>query len=102
MSVSPAQRHSKRQPCKICGGGENDTRGIEKRCMGFISEDGEWEHCSREERSFGLPLTDAGTYAHKMHGDCRCGVQHGPPKSDVAPVPITAYDYFTADRKSVV
>jgi len=84
MSVRPEQRHKRKRPCLICGGGDDDRRGQEKRCHGFLSDDGEWEHCSREELAGALEMESGGTYAHRMHGPCRCGVQHGEARSGVS------------------
>ncbi len=81
MSVRPDQRHKKNRPCLVCRGGDNDRRGQQKRCSGFISEDGEYEHCSREEHAGGLMQEAGGTYAHRMHGPCKCGETHGEAKS---------------------
>jgi YD repeat-containing protein len=81
MSVRPEQRHKRSRPCLICGGGDDMPRGHQKRCSGFISDDGEYEHCSRDEFAFGLPAEDGGTYAHRMHGPCRCGSTHGEARS---------------------
>lgn len=95
MSVRADQRHKRRNPCRICGGGDDDKRGHEKRCHGFASEDGEYVHCSREDFAGPLEQETGGTYAHRMHGPCRCGRQHGEPKSGVTPAnDIEAlYDY---------
>ncbi len=98
MSVSPDQRHKRRSPCLICGGGDDDKRGKEKRCSGFISADGDYEHCSREELAGPLDQEAGGTYAHRMHGPCRCGTQHGEARSDARKREILAtYDYTAAN-----
>lgn len=89
-------RHKRRCPCPICGGGDDDARGREKRCHGFTSDDGEWVHCSREEHSGSLDPDSAGTFAHRMYGPCRCGTTHNEAPSGVVSrvvdVDIT-YDY---------
>lgn len=77
MSVRPEQRHKRRRPCPICGGGDDDQRGRDKRCHGFTSDDGEWAHCSREDHAGSLDQEPSGTFAHRMHGPCRCGTTHG-------------------------
>lgn len=84
MSVRSEMRHKRRNPCPVCGGGDDDPRGQERRCHGFTSDDGEYAHCSREELAGDLPMEDAGTYAHRLHGPCRCGSQHGEAKSEVS------------------
>lgn len=51
-------------------------RGV--RCHGFLSSDGTYAHCSREEHAGGLNLEpDSQTYAHRLDGECRCGQVHG-------------------------
>lgn len=96
MSIGPEQRHKRRRPCAICGGGDDDARGREKRCHGFTSDDGEWVHCSREEHAGSIDADSAGTYAHRMHGPCRCGQTHGEALSGTSPIVDrneVAYDY---------
>jgi hypothetical protein len=73
------QRHTRAHPCAVCGGYDEARRGKGERCFGFISDDGEWEHCTREDLAGGLAQQqDSQTYAHRMHGSCRCGQEHGP------------------------
>jgi hypothetical protein len=77
-AVSPDRRFTKRSPCPICGGGDGDRRGQGHRCHGFLSSDGDYAHCAREEHAGGLPLEDRSrTYAHRLEGDCKCGRRHG-------------------------
>jgi len=68
---------------------------MEKRCTGFLSDDGDWAHCSRPERAGPLDQKPGSeTYAHRMHGSCKCGVEHGPAKPRAAGAGIEAiYDY---------
>ena len=91
MSVQPSQRHTRRSRCPICGGGDGDPRGKEKRCCGFTSDDERWAHCSREELAGGIDQNDAGLYAHRLRGSCRCGVEHGPAEAN--PNIEATYDY---------
>jgi putative DNA primase/helicase len=78
MSIAPERRFSSSRPCPICGGHPNLRRGNSERCYGFLSEDGQWAHRTREEYAGGLEYnSNSGTYPHKMTADCRCGVQHG-------------------------
>lgn len=81
MSVAAPQRFTKANPCPICGGGENMPRGNGVRCSGFLSDDGSYAHCTRPEHAGQLAATNAEppTFAHRLEGDCRCGVQHGAP-----------------------
>jgi putative DNA primase/helicase len=83
MNVRSEQRASAAHPCPICGGHPGKPRGNGVRCHGFISADGRYAHCTREEYAHGLPLTaDSQTYAHCLGGPCRCGFAHG----NVAPL----------------
>jgi hypothetical protein len=77
VSVASVQRFKKSQRCPICGGADGDKRGAGKRCHGYLSEDGAYAHCSREEHAGGLPVEKGGTYAHRMAGPCKCGTTHG-------------------------
>ncbi len=77
-TVSPEQRFTKGRPCPICGGYDTAPRGQSVRCHGFMSSDGEWAHCSREEFAGAAPYNDkTKSYVHKLEGDCRCGARHG-------------------------
>lgn len=56
------------------------------RCIGFLSSDGGYAYCSREEHAGQLdphPSAAATIFAHRLAGECRCGLTHG----DAAPVP---------------
>lgn len=99
-NVSQSQRHTRAHPCKICGGYAEMPPGQGIRCAGFLSADGEWEHCTREEFAGNLKLderTMPPTVTHYMIGLCRCGTQHGdeqlryarpsPPKPPKPPKP---------------
>jgi putative DNA primase/helicase len=97
-NVGSRQRYKvPRNPCPICGGGDNLPRGQGKRCSGFASTDGEYAHCSREELAGSLPLEDEGTFAHRIKGDCKCGMTHSPAPAAIV-IPMRAeieatYDY---------
>lgn len=94
MSVDRGLRHTRARRCPVCGGADGDPRGQGKRCSGFTSADGEWCHCSREEHAGGLSIDGAGTYAHRMAGDCKCGKRHGPARErSQNREPEIAYDY---------
>lgn len=72
------KRYTRAEPCPICRGYEQMTRGEGKRCHGFASDDGEWVHCSREDRAGDRqPNPKTGTYAHRLAGPCDCGETHG-------------------------
>ncbi len=94
VPVTMGQRHTRRNPCKICGGHADMPQGKGRRCAGFLSADGDYERCQREQYAGRLELderTTPPTYAHKMHGECRCGVTHAPGayhRSQQAPVAV--------------
>jgi KaiC/GvpD/RAD55 family RecA-like ATPase/5S rRNA maturation endonuclease (ribonuclease M5) len=74
-------RFTRASRCPICGGADSDPRGHEKRCSGFLSDDGGWARCTREEHAGGADLDDKCSppaWIHRLRGDCRCGVSHGP------------------------
>jgi hypothetical protein len=79
-------RFSRGHPCPVCGGSDSDRRGQGRRCHGFISGDGDWVHCSREEHGGGRVKyhPDSRTYSHRAKGQCPCGIEHAPalPESD--------------------
>ncbi len=73
-------------------------RGKGERCSGFLSGDGRYAHCSREEHAGGLAQEDGGTFAHLLSGSCRCGETHSPSAAKARHVVpsrkvIAAYDY---------
>lgn len=77
--TSGIQRFHGSFACPICGGSDDDPRGQERRCWGYLSSDGEYAHCMREEHSGGLPThPGSGGYAHKLKGACKCGTEHAP------------------------
>jgi hypothetical protein len=80
-SVNPCQRFTRSHPCPVCGGYDGAPRGSGVRCAGFLSNDGEWCYCTREQYAGRLELsekTNPATYVHRMNGECRCGVIHAP------------------------
>ena len=77
MPVNPTQRFTKHNPCRVCGGHYSSPKGVGARCYGFLSDDGEWAHCTREEFAGGLSRnSNSETYAHRLVGDCLCGQVH--------------------------
>lgn len=107
MSVAPDQRFTSSRPCPVCGGHAQLLRGNKERCYGFLSGDGSWAHCTREEHAGGLEQNpESGTYGHRLMGNCRCGSRHNPsPASDNGHAPgrakeiVKTYDYRDADGK---
>lgn len=78
MSVPAKMRWTSDHRCPICGGSQSDPRGQERRCIGYLSGDGEYARCSREEHAGALPIEDTTqTYVHRLTGECRCGGRHG-------------------------
>jgi AAA domain-containing protein len=75
--IAPAQRFSRDNPCPICAGHPGRPRGKGERCHGFLSSNGRFAHCTREDRAGGLPMDGAGTFPHLLEGLCRCGETHG-------------------------
>ena len=104
--VAPEQRFTTAYSCPVCGGHDTKDRGQGRRCYGFLSDDGNWAHCTREEHAGTLePHPNSGTFAHKLTGDCRCGVRHDDPRDNPLPATptnrriATTYDYLDADGK---
>lgn len=95
--VANDQRHKRNHRCPICDGADEDPRGQGKRCMGFSSTDGDWVHCSREDFAGSLVSNNQGLFVHKMHGDCNCGVSHGPARESREI--IKTYDYLDEHRQ---
>ncbi len=90
----------------MCGGYDQAVRGQGVRCFGFISDDGQWAHCTRPEHAGGLPFNESpNAYAHRLQGECKCGTEHGPamttPKGSKSLAPkgksVATYDYLGAD-----
>src|SRR3712207_3609107 len=83
VTVTDRQRFTERNPCPICGGHKDEERGKGRRCWGYLSDDGEWAHCTREEYAGELERhPSSGTYAHYLAGACNCGVDHEGCSSD--------------------
>lgn len=93
MSVSREQRFSKQHRCPICDGADQDPRGKGVRCTGFVSLEGDYVHCSREELAGAIVANNAGLFAHFMRGECRCGQTHGAPRDRDGDIEV-AYDYL--------
>jgi KaiC/GvpD/RAD55 family RecA-like ATPase len=95
--MSPQQRFHRRNPCPICGGYDEAARGQGKRCFGFLSNDGEFAHCTRDELAGGIEQNpDSGTYPHRLRGRCKCGQEHGP--SEVPQRQIVATYLYTDEH----
>jgi Protein of unknown function (DUF3987) len=89
---SQIQRFSHGVACPVCGGSDDDQRGNGTRCYGFRS--GEWVHCTREDFGGGCDFHQgSNTFTHRLHGNCRCGVEHGPPRSGTGKNTIGEIDH---------
>lgn len=98
-AVAPGQRFTKNNPCPICGGYEELPQGQELRCWGFLSEDGAYAHCTREQYRGAIMPGSNGAYAHRLTGRCNCGTEHGPaPAPSGEPVAIYRYGDFEKGR----
>ena len=93
------QRFTARDPCPICQGHTNLPTGHGQRCWGFLSDDGMYAHCTREEHAGHLPIHDSSqTYAHRLIGHCNCGLRHDPSIPEISsngykPHIVATYDY---------
>lgn len=94
-AVPGGRRYKGGNRCPICNGADQDDRGSEKRCFGFLSEDETHAHCSREEFAGSIPVSTGQTYGHRLAGPCRCGKQHS--EALIAPSQkyreVAVYDY---------
>lgn len=82
--ISRSQRFRRDHPCPICGG--YDLAGKGSRCWGFLSGDGRFAHCTRQENAGDLSQGKDGSYVHFLAGPCRCGETHG--EGSYQPPPI--------------
>ena len=101
MSVRPTQKFTKIRRCPICGGFEGAVRGKGLRCVGFLSVDGKYARCTREEHAGGAPLDEKSSppaWIHKLTGECKCGETHGedPSARTKWPDPVAEYVYTDA------
>ena len=86
--MDPKQRFKLDRPCPVCGGHEGLPQGEGRRCYGFISDDGLYAHCTREEYAGHIDRNgNSGTYAHRVTGSCQCGEVHGAGPARARPLP---------------
>lgn len=55
-------------------------QGVGERCAGYLSSDGRYAYCTREEHAGELEAnegTSPPAFAHLIDGECRCGLSHG-------------------------
>ncbi len=98
MSVSSAQRFTQERTCPVCHGFDQANRGSGMRCFGFLSEDGQRAHCTREEQAGHAKRSESSeTWAHKLQGACPCGSAHGlgesPIRKGARGQIVDTYDY---------
>lgn len=96
-AVPGGRRYKGGNRCPICNGADQDDRGSEKRCFGFLSEDETHAHCSREEFAGPIPVSNSRTYGHRLAGPCRCGKQHSEGAAALTrpkKVIVKTYDYL--------
>jgi DnaB helicase-like protein len=75
--VRAEQRFTRDRRCPVCGGAAGDPRGKRRRCIGYMSADGLYIHCSREEHAGVIAISESSqTYAHRAGGECACGLIH--------------------------
>lgn len=83
--VSPQQRFRRYGlHCPICNGHSGMKPGHKQRCAGYISTDGDYVYCTREEHAGNLDLdenTEPAAFCHKLYGLCNCGKIHNPERS---------------------
>lgn len=98
--VEASQRHKGEHRCPVCGGRDEDPRGLGKRCSGYTSTDGQWVYCSREDRAGALEPNEHGLYVHMQSAKtpCWCGRDHeaaATPRQP--PTPVRAHAYRDED-----
>ena len=78
IEMDSRRRFRPEQPCPVCGGHADLHQGEGRRCYGFISDDGLYAHCTRDEYAGDLDRNgNSDTYAHHLEGGCHCGKVHG-------------------------
>ena len=88
--MDPEQRFRSDRPCPICGGHSGLPQHEGRRCYGFLSEDGLYAHCTREECAGNLERNEGSNgFAHHLTGGCRCGREHGVQSAQAPSVPRT-------------
>ena len=76
--MNTGQRSKANHPCPVCGGHDSQPHGVGSRCYGFLSDDGLYAHCTRENYAGKLVLKPkSDTYAHSLRKLCLCGEEHG-------------------------
>src|SRR5258706_13562509 len=75
--VAPSERFTRRtQDCPVCQGNADHAHGQGTRCYGYVSDDGRYAFCTREDLAAAAPRM-GDTYRHWLgEGACRCGRTH--------------------------
>jgi 5S rRNA maturation endonuclease (ribonuclease M5) len=76
LSVAAQQRWGRGRECPICGGHQSLDHGLGIRCAGYLSSDGRYARCSREDRAGDLSMARDGLFAHRLGDWCNCGLDH--------------------------
>jgi hypothetical protein len=87
---------TRRAPCPICQGHRDMPPGKGVRCFGFVSDDGTYAHCTRDELAGGMPQHKDATYVHRLAGPCKCGATHGEAVVEIGSAAreiVATYDY---------
>ena len=96
--MDPSQRFKTDRACPVCGGHKDLPQGEGLRCYGFISGDGLYAHCTREEHAGRLDRNgNSNTYSHRLTGDCPCGEVHGAGPARAGPLPANTQDAPNVD-----
>lgn len=76
-AVGRQQRFTSSNRCPICGGCEQDPRGIGHRCVGFLMQGGLATVCSREQLAGDLRYIERlQGFVHSLDRTCQCGNDH--------------------------
>lgn len=98
-AVSRDQRYTRERPCPICQGYDAQDRGQGKRCGGYLSPDGLYARCQREELAGATEADEYGLYRHRLRDDCHCGARHGSDSPRVKNEPEAVYAYRDASGR---
>jgi len=91
--VRTAPRYTEWIPCPVCRGYDALPRQQGERCFGYVSLDGRFAFCTREDFAGPLPINEGNqAYHHRLEGECRCGTRHdeASPEAFRAPAPRRA------------
>lgn len=99
MSITRQYRFNKHQHCPICGGFELG----QPACRGYYNENRELAYCTNSDYAGSIRnRSDAGTYLHKLKGECKCGGTHGATDVVSSSKPATANNNLQLQNKIAV